>query len=154
MKYKQRIIAIDPGANGGIAWVDNDDIVRAEKMPEGMTAQADFIMQLRSGLTGPMTAILEKVGTYVKGNSGPAAAKFARHCGNIEAALYVLGVQLFPPGGVAPQVWMKALGSLPKDKQERKRAIKECMARVYPHLTVTLYTADALGLLYWGMNRK
>lgn len=151
MNYGKRIIAIDPGANGGIAWVNNDGIVEAIKMPEGMSEQADFIMGLRNGLTGPMTAIVEKVGSYVKGNSGPAAVKFARHCGNIEAALYILGISVVP---VSPQSWMKTLGVLPKDKQERKRAIKELMARTYPHLDVTLSTADALGLLYWGMNKR
>jgi hypothetical protein len=42
---------------------------------------------------------------------------------------------------------MKKLGTLPKDKPERKRAIRELMARRFPGLEVTLKTADALGLL-------
>ena len=47
---------------------------------------------------------------------------------------------------------MKALGPFPKDKKERKNAIKEKMARLYPHLSVTLKTADALGILTFVME--
>ena len=148
----KRIIAIDPGAAGGLAWHDSDGIAQTCPMPEGMTAQADMIRELVFTGIGPdakpVTVILEKVGTYMPGNSGPAACKFARHCGHLEAALYTLGASVIQ---VTPQKWMKAVGTWPKDKQERKRAIKEEMARRYPHLTVTLKTADALGLLTWGM---
>ena len=83
-------------------------------------------------------------------NSVPAAVKFARHCGHIEAALYALGM---PTEQVAPTVWQKHLGALPKDKRERKRAIKEVMARRYPGLDVTLKTADALGILTWAVDK-
>jgi hypothetical protein len=44
---------------------------------------------------------------------------------------------------------MKALGAWPTEKQDRKRAIREEMQRRYPHLAVTLKTADALALLTW-----
>jgi len=79
-----------------------------------------------------------------------AVTKFARHCGQIEAALYALGVSF---EDVAPGVWMRSMGKLPKDKGARKRAIRELMARRYPHLKVTLKTADALGILTWWMGR-
>lgn len=144
-----RIIAIDPGASGGIAWVDVDGIVRADPMPEGMSEQIDAIRGLAVMLM-PASAVMERVGGYMPGNSGPAACKFARHCGHIEAALYTVGV---PSTQVAPQTWQKSLGAMPKDKPERKRAIRELMARRYPHLKVTLKTADALGILTWAMNQ-
>ena len=136
-------LAIDPGASGGLAWRDADGIVHIEPMPDGMTAQVDFLRSLAAGLPG-LTAIMEKVGTYVPGNHVGSACTFARHCGHLEAALYALGI---PFTEVAPAVWMKKLGTLPKDKPERKRAIRELMARQFPGLEVTLKTADALGLL-------
>ncbi len=136
------IIAIDPGAGGGIAWTE-DGTVKAEPMPKGMTEQVDFLRGLAAELPGA-GAVIERVGGYMPGNSGPAAVKFARHCGHIEAACYALSI---PATQVAPQTWMKGLGTWPKDKKERKRAIKETMARLYPHLAVTLKTADALGIL-------
>lgn len=136
-------LAIDPGASGGLAWRDADGIVHAEPMPDGMTAQVDFLRSLAAGLPG-LTAIMEKVGTYVPGNHVGSACTFARHCGHLEAALYALGI---PFTEVAPAVWMKKLGTLPKDKAERKRAIREEMQRRLPGLEVTLKTADALGIL-------
>ena len=42
---------------------------------------------------------------------------------------------------------MRKLGVLLKDKAERKRAIRELLARRFPGLEVTLKTADALGML-------
>lgn len=39
------------------------------------------------------------------------------------------------------------VGALPKDDQERKRAIREEMQRRFPALATTLATADALALI-------
>ena len=139
-------IAIDPGASGGLAYRDADGIVRAEPMPDGMTAQVDRLRALQAEL-GPLTAIMERVGGYMPGNSGPAAAKFAAHCGGLRYALYALGIAA--DREVAPQTWQKWLGALPKDKAERKRAIRDAMQRAHPHLDVTLRTADALAMLGW-----
>ena len=141
------ILAIDPGVSGGIAWEDGD-IIQVEPMPKEMTAQADMIRELALEFNG-IKAVMEKVGTYMPGNSGPAAVKFARHCGNLEAILYCYGIST---NQISPQKWMKALGPFPKDKKERKNAIKEKMSRLYPHLTVTLKTADALGLLTYAIE--
>ena len=142
-------ICIDPGAAGGVAWTESDGTVWASPMPSGMTAQADLLRSLVASLPGAV-AVLERVGGYMPGNSGPAACTFARHCGHLEAALYLLGV---PSEQVAPGVWMKALGALPSEKPERKRAIREAMARRYPALAVTMKTADALGILTWATER-
>lgn len=146
MMKKELFLAIDPGAGGGLAWTDRDGVVHAEKMPGGMTAQADRLRALAAELPG-LRAVVEKAGTYRPGNSGPAACAFARHCGHLEAMLYVLGV---PAEQVAPGVWMRALGELPPEKADRKRAVRELMARRYPALAVTMSTADALGILTWA----
>jgi hypothetical protein len=148
MKIKN-IMAIDPGASGGIAWVC-DDQVWSEPMPEGMTEQADAIRSIIVQI--PIkAAYIEQVGTYQPGNSGPAAATFARHVGNLEAILYMCGVSTVK---VIPAKWMKSLGTMPKDKKARKNKIKEEMARRYPHLKVTLKTADALGLLTYALEKE
>jgi hypothetical protein len=144
------IVTIDPGAAGGLAWMDADGIARCEPMPDGMSAQADRLRALAAELPG-LVAVMERTGSYMPGNSGPAAVTFARHCGHLEAILYALGL---PTEQVAPGVWQKALGTLPADKPERKRAIKEQMARRFPALPVTLKTADALGILTWAMERR
>jgi hypothetical protein len=190
-----RLLAIDPGVNGGLAWVDSDGIVRAEKMPDGMTAIVDKLRELQAydGFDG---ITMEDVGTYMPGNSGPAAATFARHIGNLETAIYMLQL---PLSVVRPQKWEKESGfsvtkhrppnyadlkarvkefevlvkakkkvnkeemqlakkalaaADAKAKQEHKGEIKESMQRRYPHLRVTLATADALGILTWALGRE
>jgi len=142
------ILAIDPGASGGFAWVDSEGIVQAESMPSGMTAMVDRLRGLVVELPG-VFAVMEKVGHWMPGDHPNAATKFARHCGQLEAGLYSQGI---PFEEVAPCVWMKTLGALPKVKGDRKRMIRELMARRYPHLHVTLDTADALGLLTWKLG--
>lgn len=141
------ILAIDPGASGGLAWTDEDGIVHAAPMPEGMSAQIDKLRQLACD---GYDVIIENVGYHMPGNSAVATSKFARHVGHLEATAYTLGM---PVTYVAPQTWQKALGTWPKDKKERKAAIKEAMARRYPHLSVTLKTADALGILSWYLQK-
>lgn len=143
------IVALDPGAAGALAWTDSSGEVHAEPMPSGMSAQVDFLRSLKAQMI-TLVAYLEKTGTYMPGNSGPAAATFARHCGHLEAMLYTLGI---PTEQVAPTVWQKSLGEFPKEKADRKRAIKELMARRFPALSVTLKTADALGILCWAMQK-
>ena len=143
------ILTIDPGGSGGFALVCNDGTVEAYPMPEGMTAQIDAIRSMAVANPG-LVAIMEKVGFHRPGNSAVSTAKFARRCGHLEAALYSAKI---PFEEVAPCTWMKALGALPADKTARKNAIKETVARRFPHLKVTLKTADALGMLVWARTK-
>lgn len=143
------ILTIDPGGSGGFALVCNDGTVEAYPMPEGMTGQIDAIHHIAATNPG-LTAIIEKVGFHRPGNSAVSSAKFARHCGHLEAALYACGI---PTTTVTPSKWMAALGSLPAEKRDRKNAIKEKVARQFPHLKVTLGTADALGILVWARTK-
>lgn len=145
----QTIIAIDPGINGGIATLDEDGIVRAIPMPDGMTSIIDTLRNERAQLGPSVRAVIENVGQYRPGNSGPSAVNFARHVGNIESALYCLCI---PTEKVTPQKWQKSLATFSKEHDERKKQIKELMARRHPDLTVTLKTADALGILAWAMK--
>jgi hypothetical protein len=190
----KRILAIDPGLSGGLAWVDHQGKVETLKMPDGMTAIVDGLKDLKND--GIIEVVMEDVGTYMPGNSGPAAATFARHIGNLETAIYMLQLPLTV---VRPQKWEKESGfsvakhrppnyaelkarvkqfevlvkakkkvdkeemqlakkalaaADAKAKQEHKGEIKETMARRYPHLKVTLATADALGILTWAMGRE
>jgi hypothetical protein len=140
------VIAIDPGLSGGIAW-ECDGVVDALPMPQGMTAICDTLRTLAATMRNPV-AVVERVGGYMPGNSGPAAATFARHCGQLDAAVYLCGIPL--AHNPTPQQWQSGLRTWPKDKGERKRAIKEWAAQRYPHLKVTLKTADALAMLAWA----
>lgn len=141
-----KLLAIDPGAHGGLAWII-DGVISCAKMPEGMTAQVELLRDFVG-----FNAVMEKVGWWMPGDHPNSATKFARHCGNLEAALYAFGI---PTEQFIPNKWMSNLGvTWPSDKEERKRAIKEMMQRKYPHLKVTLDTSDALGLLTWKLAQQ
>ena len=144
------ILCIDPGASGGLALLNREGNVEAFPMPATMTEQIDAIRHIAATNPG-IKAVIEKVGFHRPGNSAVSTAKFARHCGHLEAALYSVGI---PFEEVAPGTWMKTIGALPADKTARKNAIKEQVARRFPHLDVTLKTADALGMLVWAMQRS
>jgi len=144
------ILCIDPGASGGLALLNHESIIAAFPMPEGMTAQIDAIRAMAVANPG-LVAVMEKVGFHRPGNSAVASCKFARHVGHLEAALYTCGI---PFVEVTPHKWMAAIGTMPADKKARKNAIKEEMARRFPHLMVTLGVADALGILCWARNQS
>jgi len=166
------IIAIDPGASGGIARVTKDGRVMSQKMPETLRDIWDQLHELipTTQLDTPQVVYIEKVGTYMPGNSGPSAATFAMHVGALQMALIALKVRHLY---VAPKVWMDAFigkqsyPSIPKEtpdkerkrilavrKAERKTKIKTKAQQIFPNQTVTLATADALGILWYAMEAE
>jgi len=146
---RKQIICIDPGKTGGWAYYDVDEVVQAEKMPPTMPEIADRLRELAVSHQN-IHCVMEKVGFHVQGNAASSSAKFARHCGHLEAILYCMGI---PTTQVTPQKWMKKLGALPKEKKDRKNKIKEIAATRFPHLKVTLGTADALGMLITEVDK-
>lgn len=144
------LIAIDPGMSGAIVYETFDsDKVATIKMPSTIRDLADELQHFKS--YPDIFVWVERVGTYMPGNSGPAAVKFARHCGHIEMALTTLHI---PFDYITPSKWMKAvLMTVPKEKKDRKNAIKEKMQRLYPAIKVTLWNADAMGILHWAISK-
>jgi hypothetical protein len=182
------LIAIDPGMSGAIAACDTDGFdtpkgvqqTVAFNMPDTL---ADILTVLEDlGMRGkPDMVTMERVGTYMPGNSGPSAATFAEHVGALKGILTTLR---FPFELVLPAKWQDAfVGKIPRPtllplpklqkgdweykrvkklrseilrhhKQEKKRKIKEKSQQLFPHIKVTLLNADALGMLYVAMRGK
>lgn len=139
-------IAIDPGANGGIA-VEFCGLVECWKMPETIGDIWDLFLSQFAG--AETECIIEAAGMHVAGNNASASCKFARHCGHLEMALIAAGI---PFKSIHPTKWMKHLGQMPKNKAERKRYIKDLMQRRYPAIDVTRWNADALGILTYMLE--
>lgn len=150
------IIAIDPGSNGGICWTDRDNRAYAVKMPQ---TPRDILDQIREIVTtfaegDPSNCVcyLEDVGHGRSGESMSALCKFARHNGNLEGFLISEDIPIVT---VLPQKWQKSL-SIGKssdcpNKTAWKNKIKAKVQNTFPHIKVTLCTADALGILIYGM---
>ena len=162
------IIACDPGMAGGWAWQIGKKVL-ATKM--GATPKDIFEqLQLLSQADENIICYIERVGAYMPGNAATAAVKFSRHCGNLEAFLIALQI---PYHEILPAKWQTFFigkpnypkipktvqGSvrkqiLAKRKTERKNKIKARAQSLYPHLRITLATADALGILAYGISQE
>ena len=168
------IIAIDPGAGGGIAYCNSKGDTSTAKMPDTLRDIWDMLSFLTAAFAGRSeigsVVYIEKVGTYMPGNSGPSAATFAMHVGALQMALIALKVRHLY---IAPKAWMDAFigkqsyPSIPKEmpdkerkrilaarKTERKNKIKAKAQQLFPDQKVTLATADALGILWYAMESE
>lgn len=144
------IIGIDPGTNGGIAWITNGKAC-VEKMPDTLQDLWELICDVtnhpRSTIDGRKhKAYIEQV------HSSPqmgvkSAFTFGNGFGHLEMALTAAGI---PFERVRPQVWQKAMGCMTKgDKNVSKRKAQE----LFPSMKVTHATADALLIASYGAKQ-
>lgn len=142
-------IGIDPGTNGGIAWI-TDGNACVEKMPDTLQDLWELICDIYSDMgqmkQAPIKAYIEQV------HSSPqmgvkSAFTFGNGFGHLEMALTAAGI---PFERVRPQVWQKALGCMTKgDKNITKRKAQE----LFPDIKVTHATADALLIAHYGTKQ-
>lgn len=141
-------IGIDPGKNGGIAWITNGKPC-VEKMPETIKDLWDLLDSIRWSTIGngkcgdPCTAFIEAV--HSSSQMGVTSAfTFGQGFGRLEMAIQGIGFRM---ERVSPQKWQKAMGCLTKgDKNVSKRRAQE----LFPSMKVTHATADALLICEYG----
>jgi hypothetical protein len=164
------IIAIDPGAVGGLAMREEDGRVTACAMPDTEAGVVDAIRAMLPA-TG-LVAYVEEVGGFAGGPGQPGSAmfNFGFGCGVIRGALIAMQIRTVM---VRPQKWQKALSCGKVDrwpvesgmtaeqrkavelhnrraKQEWKNQLKAQAELLFPGVKVTLSTADALLILEYG----
>lgn len=152
------ILGIDPGASGGIAVYDRQGgvVVRTIAMPDTPPDIYEALKSIRDDLAqGDIVAVMEKVGQGMPGQSSSATAKFARHNGHLDMALYALGI---PTTLVTPQKWQHHFSNqigLSKGlaKNDWKNKLKALAQAQCPYLNnITLKTADAILIALYGGN--
>lgn len=149
-----RFVGIDPGAQGGIAWIDQDGAVEARPLPDTEDAIYDLI---HSAIVdqGRVSVALERVHAIPGIGSTSSSFTFGRHYGFVRGVLCGLVVAYRTMGwvDVAPQRWQANLG-LPRGLQgpARKRAIKSISAQRFPMTRPTLRTADAILIAEWAVG--
>ena len=163
-------IGIDPGFKGAAVCIEPDimEILSVHRITESddylsriskwfddieaeYGVEPDIFMEKTGGYRPGTGAPCESCG-LVRGQSGPAAVKFARHCGALEGLLIGSGRPFVP---VAPVSWQRRAVAntgrrLPPDYGERKRALKDHAGVLFPGYTFTLIDADAALLAYYG----
>ena len=142
-KGMKTTLGIDPGTNGGIAWITGGKPC-VEKMPDTLQDLWELFRDISS--EGECHAYLEQV------HSSPqmgvvSAFTFGNGFGHLEMALTAAGI---PFTRVRPQVWQKELGCLTKgDKNISKRKAQE----LFPSMKVTHATADSLLIATYGTRQ-
>jgi hypothetical protein len=148
--FRPVILAIDPGASGGIAEREGAEYF-CTKMPK---TEGDILCWLR--LRVPRVAVIEDqvgcVGPGIKVSSA-SMFSFGRHFGFVLGSLQSQGWRIHL---VRPQKWQSAL-SLGKRRDsasqtEWKNKLKQRAQQLYPGIDVTLNTADALLLLHYAIQ--
>lgn len=140
-------IGIDPGLNGGVAFVWNDGVWKdgcpgAVKMP---STRLDILQLMSEMLHKPdAVAVVEKVHSMPRqgvASSFKFGMMYERACFAVQAA----GIKLIE---ATPREWQKGLGIPSRKKIETptqwKNRLRAKAQELFPGVNVTLYTADAL----------
>jgi hypothetical protein len=148
-------LGIDPGASGGLAVIDGKT-VSLSSMPD---TERDLWNWFNSNRLWAKTnykeifGLIEKVGGYIKGNATPGSAmfNFGVSYGRLRMCLVGNGI---PFEEITPQRWQKELaiptrstgknGKAEESKVEFKRRLKQKAENLYPLVSLTLATCDAL----------
>lgn len=153
---KPTIIAIDPGASGGIAISPSDAATcYAQSMWETEGDVVEGLRLLTQYHAGNVIVYIEEVGGFI-GSPMPGSRMFTfgRGFGFLLGVLQALSCRIEL---VRPQKWQKALSLGTRgeaSKNEWKAKLKAHAQRLYPHIKVTLATADALLILDYGRKQN
>lgn len=143
----KRILAIDPGASGGVVELYPNGRVVAVAMPDDGDLRDLIEAFACSAHSEAEQAVcyMELVGGFIAGNKLPGSAmfNFGSGYGYLRGLLAANRVELRL---IRPQQWQAGIPGVfgVKEKPKRKRALKEHAARLFPTLKVTLKTSDAL----------
>lgn len=136
-------IAIDPGKSGALAWIDNKGIYHSSDCPDTISEMADLAIKVFTESNGHVEAIIESVHA-MPGQGVTSMFSFGENFGAWQGIISSLGV---PTIEVTPQRWQKIIGNLPKEKNERKKALKDYAQKRVPYIKATLKNADAIAML-------
>lgn len=154
MIYKT-IIAIDPGAGGGIAYF-NKGRTTAGEMPGNLIDLYSHLQRIQKENENCIVFI-EKVQAFKsdndEGGKNFGINKMLYNFAQIMALIEILRLDYIH---IYPISWQSGLGLKVKNDQrtktERKNSYKQYAANCFPEAKVTLSTADALCLLQFALT--
>jgi hypothetical protein len=143
------MIAIDPGAQGGVAFYDGGitAATRVVKMPSTDREIMELLRPAQGSL--PQDIYIENLVKFAGRNMPSSAmATYAGNWGFIKGAATAFGHRIIL---VNPKAWQKSLSlGEPKSHASKtawKNHLKNRAEQLFPHIKVTLATADALLIL-------
>lgn len=145
---KKKVLAIDPGINGGWALGDSLEITSLKSF----TTEIEFIDFLSSNEIDK--AVIEDVPAFVSSvTSNASSFKLGYNYGFEVGAIRAQKISL---DLVKPRIWQAGIKGL-KPKMgytQRKRLLADAARRIFPDQKVTQKNADALLILNWYYNSK
>ena len=143
-------IGIDPGKNGGIAFIYNET-AHCKKCPATVFEMSDQIKVLKEIAPDIQKyAIIEQVHSMPK-QGVKSVFTFGQGYGQW---LGILAAEEIPYIQVTPQKWMKHFGAMPREKKDRKNYLKHLAQQRHPELKITLATSDAILLANYLKETK
>jgi len=153
MTTTKTLLAIDPGVNGGIAWMAPAGGVNTAKMPDTDWGVVMALVDISKAANGQCKLYLEEPPLFAGRNiPGSAIGKLMWNAGICYGAAVALGWEIHR---VRPAIWMKAhpVGtkkSTGLSGTAWKNKLKSRAAELNPDLKVTLWNADAILILDAG----
>ena len=151
------VIGIDPGKSGGLVVINNDK-VSLHKCPSSTNGMSAILRQAKSSAwidEQDIHIAIEKVWAFPT-DARSSAFKFGVNYG---MWLGIIGSLNLPFMEVPPQTWMRAYDTLPKDKKDRKKAIKDIAIDMFNDMfnynkRITYAVSDAALIALWCLERK
>ena len=144
----KRILAIDPGLSGGLAYYGPAGII-LDSMP---ATDLDVSILIMDRLAISDVVYIEKVGGYVGGKGAPGSSmfQFGRNVGFLHGLIASSKTRCIE---VPPQRWQKTIGAGTKATHGTrwKAHLRGIAQQRQPRLVITLKTADAVLLLEHAM---
>ena len=149
-------IGIGPGKSGGICWYVPcfGGICKFYKMPDTVHGIVKLLREIMlDQRDAEFKVVLEKVHS-MPGQGVASTFTFGQGFGQLQGVIAALGLQCVE---VIPNKWMKCIGSMPKEKSERKKFIKDWVEKRSGE-SIPLYVADAVAIAYvaptlWGDDK-
>ncbi len=144
----KRILAIDPGLSGGLAYLGASGII-LDSMP---ATDQDVAILVMDRLAISDVCYIEKVGGYVGGKGAPGSSmfQFGRNVGFLHGLIAASKTRVIE---VPPQRWQKTIqaGTKATHGARWKAHLKGIAQQRQPGILITLKTADAVLLLEHAM---
>lgn len=144
----KRILAIDPGLSGGLAYLGASGVI-LDSMP---ATDQDVCILVTDRLAISDVCYIEKVGGYVGGKGAPGSSmfQFGRNVGFLHGLIAASKTRVIE---VPPQTWQKTIqaGTKATHGDRWKAHLKHIAQQRQPRLTITLKTADAVLILEHAM---
>ena len=144
----KRILAIDPGLSGGLAYLGPSGII-LNSMPQ---TDQDISILVTDRLAISDVCYIEKVGGYVGGKGAPGSSmfNFGYNVGFLHGLIAASKTRVIE---VPPQRWQKTIGvgSKATHGAKWKSHLKGIAQQRQPRQVITLKTADAVLILEHAM---